>query len=414
MHATRSSRATRVIVAVALSTLVAAACSGDDGQSDANTATTAPSSVETTTTTTTPPPEPVRLNDVQVLGSHNSYHLQPAEGLFEGLAALSPELAESIEYSHLPLTDQLEDFGIRQFEIDVFADPDGGLYASRAALPVLGLPAESGIAALDEPGFKVLHTQDFDFETTCLTFVACLTEIDAWSRERPDHLPIMIMIEAKEETIAEAAAGAGVSLEGIDLPFAIPPKMDETLFGDLEAEILSVVDRDRIITPDEVRGEADTLEAAVLTDGWPELGAARGRMMLALVNTGGARDVYRAPSETLEGRLMFTSSNEGSPDAAFVRVDDPIEGADRIAMLVRAGYLVRTRADVPTEDARTGDTTRRDAALASGAHYLSTDYYIESPAFGTGYSVALPGGAVGRCITARAPETCPPGDVEAG
>ena len=72
------------------------------------------------------------------------------------------DFAADLDYTHRPLIEQLERFGIRQFEIDVFADPEGGLYADRAALPVVGLPAESGEPLLDEPGFKVLHTQDFD------------------------------------------------------------------------------------------------------------------------------------------------------------------------------------------------------------------------------------------------------------
>jgi len=41
---------------------------------------------------------------------------------------------------------------------------------------------------------------------------------------------------------------------------------------------------------------------------------------------------------------------------------------------VKAGFVVRTRADADTVEARSNDTTRRDAALQSGAQYVSTDY----------------------------------------
>ena len=109
-----------------------------------------------------------------MLGSHNSYHIEPQGKLADTIGALSRELFEAIDYTHEPLTDQLETYGIRQFEIDVFADPKGGKYASRGALPVIDQDAASGEAELDEPGFKVLHTQDFDFETTCLTLTSCL------------------------------------------------------------------------------------------------------------------------------------------------------------------------------------------------------------------------------------------------
>ena len=44
----------------------------------------------------------------------------------------------------------------------------------------------------------------------------------------------------------------------------------------------------------------------------------------------------------------------------------------RIIADVKAGFVVRTRADADTVEARTNDTKRRDAALASGAQYVST------------------------------------------
>ncbi len=176
-----------------------------------------------------------------MIGSHNSYHLPPEPTLFAGIEAVSAELARDIEYSHRTLTEQLEDFGVRQFELDVFADPDGGLYANRAANVVVGLPPESGEPALDEPGFKVLHTQDFDYETTCLTFVACLSEIAEWSDANPDHLPIMILVELKDLSVPEAAAEEGLELT-IDLPWAAPVETTTEVLGALDAEVRSVFD----------------------------------------------------------------------------------------------------------------------------------------------------------------------------
>ena len=46
--------------------------------------------------------------------------------------------------------------------------------------------------------------------------------------------------------------------------------------------------------------------------------------------------------------------------------------------------------------ARTNDTTQRDAALSSGAHFISTDYPVPNPDFSE-YQVTLPGGRVARC-----------------
>jgi hypothetical protein len=353
----------------------------------------------------------IAMNEIQVLGSHNSYHVRPAPEVLAGIAALvSQEEADALDYQHRPLAEQLEDFGIRQFEIDVYADPEGGRFAQRPAADLVGLPVDSGEPALEEPGFKVIHQVDVDFGTTCLTFVACLTEIAEWSADNDEHEPIMIMIEAKQQSIEDATEGAITSETlGVDLTDVLA--FDRALFDALEAEILSVFDRESIIAPDDVRGDAATLEEAVLAgDAWPDLDAAAGKVLFALVDTGPTRDVYVGDSPNLEDRLLFTSSEEGQPDAAFLRVDDPVADGDRIRRLVADGYLVRTRTDVPGIDAPAGDTTRRDAAIASGAQYLSTDYYVAEPMLASDYVVELPGAegreGAARCNPVNAPEDC--------
>lgn len=73
-----------------------------------------------------------------------------------------------------------------------------------------------------------------------------------------------------------------------------------------------------------------------------------------------------------------------------------------IAPRATEGHLVRTRTDTPTVDARTGVTTRRDAAIGSGAQYLSTDYYVADSSFGTGYFVEVPP----ACNPITAPADC--------
>jgi hypothetical protein len=47
--------------------------------------------------------------------------------------------------------------------------------------------------------------------------------------------------------------------------------------------------------------------------------------------------------------------------------------------------------------ARSGDTTQRDAALASGAQWVSTDYPVPGSSPFSDYFVAIPGGTVARC-----------------
>ena len=76
-------------------------------------------------------------------------------------------------------------------------------------------------------------------------------------------------------------------------------------------------------------------------------------------------------------------------------MNEPIEQGDVIAERVARGFIVRTRADADTVEARTGDRTRLDAALASGAQYISTDYYKPRREW-SAYAAALPGGETVR------------------
>ena len=155
-----------------------------------------------------------------------------------------------------------------------------------------------------------------------------------------------------------------------------------------------------------MRGQRDTLEEAVLKDGWPTLNESRGRLLFAFDNTDAKRDVYLAGHPSLAGRVMFTSSPPGSPESAFVKVNDPLGNEAFISELVAAGYIVRTRADANTVEARFGLTARRDAALASGAQFVSTDYPEPDPDFSTGYFVEIASGANARCNPVLSPPSC--------
>lgn len=320
----------------------------------------------------------VRLNHVQVVGTHNSYHRRLPPKLFELLSSLNPTLASSVDYEHAPLDEQL-DLGVRQLELDVFADPDGGRFASRAANELVGLPKETGIAELAAPGFKVLHQADVDFESSCLSLRTCLTTIAEWSGAHPKHLPVMVFIEAKGATPVGA-----------------------TELDALDAEIRSVFGGDDLLTPDDVRGARATLREAVTTDGWPTLAASRGRVLFTLINDDAARTAYVDGHESLRGRAMFTLSGPNAPESAVVSRPDPTTATADIAALAQQGFVVRTRADVDTVEARSGDVTRRDAALASAATWVSTDFPTADPKFPTGYAVT----PRMRCNPVVAPRAC--------
>src|SRR5690606_28541344 len=107
----------------------------------------------------------------------------------------------------------------------------------------------------------------------------------------------------------------------------------------------SVFPEDRILTPDDVRGSRPTLEEAILQDGWPAIDDIRGQVLFLLDNK---RNEYLVGNPTLEGRVAFTPSFAGQPDAAFVKRNNPLgTNLAEIQALVEAGYVVRTRADEP-------------------------------------------------------------------
>jgi hypothetical protein len=338
----------------------------------------------------------VHVNQIQVIGSHNSYHAGFAPSEHKYLEMKNPKALRSLDYRHAPLGDQLTG-GVRQVEIDIFNDPKGGLFAHPAivkAVAAAGLPADPDFDPnheMDKPGFKVMHVQDLDERVTCHTFVSCLTAVRDWSKGHPRHLPIFILVETKE----------GVPREMPNAPRA--DVFTSAIFDAMDAEIRSVFKPGEIMTPDEVRGHAPTLNEAILKHGWPTLERARGRVIF-LLDQQHAGPAYAAGHPSLRGRLVFINAIAGAPDAAFLEENDGTKA--EIDALVKQGYLVRTRTDEGTEQARTNDRTRLDRALSSGAQMLSTDYPTSEPSQWTSYSVGLPGGLPARCNPVNKPAGC--------
>ncbi|HIV78167.1 MAG TPA: phosphatidylinositol-specific phospholipase C1-like protein [Candidatus Sphingomonas excrementigallinarum] len=329
----------------------------------------------------------LRMNDIQVVGSHNSYKKRIAPAVFAALQQRDPKLAAALDYDHLTLAQQL-DRGVRQLEIDIFADPQGGRFAhpmgekiARAAGEQTGFDE----AAMMKPGFKVFHIPEVDYRS-CGTFKQCIGQIDAWSRAHPRHLPIMVTINAADRPINKP----GVT---DPLPLTAP------LLDALDAEIRDVLTPDRIITPDDVRGNAPTLRDAVTSKGWPTLERARGKIYFVLDTPSDVSDRYRAGHPSLKGRPIFGWYDTDQPEASVEIVGDPREDGAKIRQWVKQGFIVRTRSDADTKEARENDHARQQAAIDSGAQAISTDYYPGAPTrpWNRGFTVTLPGGVMERC-----------------
>ena len=322
----------------------------------------------------------LKINQIQAVGTHNSYKQAISPAQMALLRAADPRQADGLDYAHPPLTAQL-DAGARQLELDVLNDPDGGRYAAPLAMKMAD-DAPYDLGPLKGAGMKVMHAQDIDYRSNCPLLAGCLEEVRAWSKARPDHLPLLVLINLKEG--------------GLDVPGAvIAAPFDAKAMDALDAEIRTIFSASDLITPDDVQGGHASLREAVAAGSWPSLKSARGKVMFALDAPETQVAIYRGSRASLEGRVMFVNTVESSPAAGYITLNEPKEQAERIQAAVRAGVIVRTRADADTLEARTDDRTRQAAAFASGAQYVSTDYMSADPRRGP-YQVGLPGQGVAR------------------
>lgn len=331
----------------------------------------APAAEATRTTVATPAAESdarpsavspgLRINELQLLGTHNSYHRAPDRFALETIAAVTPDEARAIDCSQRPLIEQLDDLGLRHFELDCYLDPQGGLFQDPLVLRLARaagreVPPFDPAGELAAPGIKVLHSPDFDVRTTQCTLRGALAEIKAWSDRHPEHVPVFLLLELKGDSFS---------------PLRPVPWGPEG-FAELHRTIRDIWPRPRILTPSDVQGDAPCLRDAVEGTGWPPVDDHRGKVIFLLDNEGGLRDRYL--ESTAEDRLLFVSVDRDHPAAAWMKRNDPVAREEEIRGLVRDGFLVRTRADSGTREARANDCRRRDLAIATGAQLISTDF----------------------------------------
>ena len=300
----------------------------------------------------------LRYNHVQARGTHNSTHIEPE-------FPVDP----SHEYTHLALSDQLQLQGVRQFELDLHYRNDGVI--------------------------EVFHLPAVDEDTTCRRFTDCLQELKDWSNANPLHTPITIWMELKDE------------LDALTVDYDVFDGRIHTV----EEHILSVLPAFRVLTPDEVRGSHPTLPDAIAADGWPTLGALRGRFVFSLLESGAHRDEYLAAHPGLEGALLFVNGNDGTqPWDAMFKINNAQSDFDTVQERVSAGFVVTCNADSADSDPA-DNAAKRDASLASGAQYLSSDRPAADSG-GDGYWLEIPGGTPARCNPVSAPAACTAADVE--
>jgi len=317
----------------------------------------------------------LRLNQLQFVGTADSYKLAPSSQMLSLISMGGKKDAESLNFGEPALAQQL-DAGARALEFDIAYDPKGGLFKNPAGASMAGeLLDPAYVTAMSQPGFKVIHVLDIDFRSNCLTLKDCLTEVVTWSRTHPDHLPILIVLHTNDSKTPMPGATK-------------PTPFDAEAFVQLDREISTLFTPEELITPDEVKGAYPTLHEAVRAGAWPSLTQARGKVIFMLDDSLQKTTLYAGPNQTLEGRPLFVATDENSPLASFICVDDPMKDGLRISSDVAQGFIVKTRADKDTREARDGNTARREAAFSSGAQFVVTDFLLPDKSIGA-YQVRM-------------------------
>ncbi|MBP4139055.1 phosphatidylinositol-specific phospholipase C1-like protein [Flavobacterium geliluteum] len=322
----------------------------------------------------------LKINQLQVIGSHNSYRQAIETDLYNIIQSKDTSRSlKGLQYTHIGITEQLNK-GLRNLEIDVFADTKGGKYAHPKGMDIAkSEEAYDPNGQMNKPGFKVFHMPDIDFRTSCYTFEICLQELKKWSDANPDHVPVFITLEPKD---------GDANFFGTK-----PEDFTPEIFDALDQELRKGLG-EKLITPDMVRGKYKTLEEAVLHHNWPTLKKAKGKFLFILDNNGAKRDLYALHHPSLKGRAVFINAEPGKPEAATLFRNNSEDS--EIAALVKKGYIIRTRADSDTKEARANDYKHFEATKKSGAQIITTDYYLPSTFFNSPYQIKYDDGSYVR------------------
>ena len=132
-----------------------------------------------------------------------------------------------------------------------------------------------------------------------------------------------------------------------------------------------------------MKGKFNSIRERLQSEGWPLLSACRGKFFFIL--EGDHQEEYL--SDTAD-HPMFVYDSPNLVTTAFVKRNEPQGNEQEIKELTRL-FMVRTRSDAGTIEARKNDYSRFQSAWSSGAQIISTDYYRPDKRF-SNFSIQLP------------------------
>jgi len=270
----------------------------------------------------------IKLDDIQMLASHNSYKkVGPAIGrFFVGLGDSFAE-AKALNYGYQSITDQLN-LGIRSFEFD--------------------LRYRNGI-------FELTHVPLVDNSSQAVNFELALEEIKLFS-EHQTHIPIIILVEIKDDWMILDPFLDTFDQNALTL-------LDELIMNKLGTYLYK---------PSDMVDETEVLRDIITNDGWPIVDDLLNQTIFVL-HPGNYTSTYYEIDETLQMQSMFIGSGYTDilPSYASFFVQNDVD-INKIKTLVSQHFMVRTRIDSNLNFTQSGFLE----AVESGAQILTTDFSI--------------------------------------
>jgi len=271
--------------------------------------------------------ETIKLNDIQYLASHNSYKKKGSNlgHFFVGLGSNFNE-ARAMNYANQTLTNQLSS-GIRSFEFDV---------------------------RLRNDTFMLTHVPLVDNSSVAPLLDLALDEINLYSTYNPNHFPIIILMEIKDDWMMLDPSLRTIGREEL---IALNLLIEET-FGQ------------NLVRPSDMINGDLSLKSSIEDNGWPSVQSLLGKVMFVL-HAGSIVESYVDLDESLHTLSMFPSVYSNQTDrhyTSFIIENNPM--SSMIPTWISQNFMVRTRIDselIIINDERT-------QGISSGAQILTSDY----------------------------------------
>lgn len=279
--------------------------------------------------------EGVRINEIAVIGTHNSYQqlATPQKRAYENALSVLTfgKKGGKRNFEMDTYTEQLER-GVRNIEIDIETVDDGTV------------------------SFISTHSPITDNVSSAYDFAKGLEEIALWSDNNPNHIPVYLLIEPKKDVVSIN------NMKEFSVEYAL--ELDNVI-----REALG----DRLLTPNTVKGDFESLEEMRMADSWPTLEQAAGKIIV-LLHPCDVTEQYIDIDTTLSSQAMFPMlrfEDIEKPYATFILDNEPDIATQNNSVTVgEKKLMVRTRADNYPK------FSQEQYALADscGSHIISTDY----------------------------------------